>query len=421
MTILPETQEGIKWIKQFSIDDQALACDLLNAISLVSHDEFLESLRQRIIDTTKQVKGMVALFAEREIRRGKNKVTNRLYKEPYRKKNRRAYGMGPQPVKPTKNYDLKVGSEGIISWLVSELCIEFPKKFICHPSPDQIRKKKVRQFVLVTDIIGSGNRAYEYLESAWRVASVKSWRSLKYLSFRVIAYSATDEGISKVKHHKAKPTIDLVKPCPTVNSEFDHLKSSLIKSLCIKYDPLCHDPIESLGFQGSGALIAFSHGCPNNVPRILHKPGKKTWKPLFPMRRTAALRHIFGEKNNDNELKKRLDRLHENRLSKGKWISKVNKEGKKMIMVLAALRRGPRFSEAVARKTGLTIPEIEILIRKAIYWAWISEKRYLTETGKGQLSHARKMDSHDMKTIIENDTLYFPKLLRAPQIASSQS
>ena len=139
----------------------------------MNHNEFVAGLRQLIINRSNDVDGMVALFAEREVKRGKNRIPHRLYREPYRKKKRRAYGMGPQPVQPTSNCDLTIGSEGIVSWLVSELCIESPEKFICHPSPDQIRNKKIRKFVLVTDLIGSGNRARDYIESAWRVASVK--------------------------------------------------------------------------------------------------------------------------------------------------------------------------------------------------------------------------------------------------------
>jgi hypothetical protein len=170
---------------------------------------------------------------------------------------------------------------------------------------------------------------------------------------------------------------------------------------------------------GNGALIAFSHGCPNNTPRILHKTKRNIWKPIFPKRKTSAIRHIFGEKDNPYELKKRLERLHQTRLSKGYWISKVSKEGRKMLILLAALSRGPRFNEAIARKTGLTIPEIEILIEKAKQWGWVSINSYLTETGKGQLSHARKMIGPDRKNGDSNKEMYFPKLLRAPRIASS--
>ncbi len=419
MTSLSKTEEGIEWIKQFSVDDQVLACRLLDTITLVNNDEFVAALRQRIIDKTKDVNGMVALYAEREVRKGKNKVLHRLYKEPYRKKNRRAYGMGPQPVMPIKNYDLTVGSEGIIAWLVSELCTEYPNNFICHPSPDQIRKKKVRKFILVTDIIGSGNRVCDYLGSAWRVASIKSWRSLKYLSCGVIAYTGTDIGVRTVKFHKSRPTVELTKPCPTIDSEFDKITSKKIRLLCIKYDSIQHDPVESLGYKGSGAIIAFSHGCPNNLPRILHKCVKNNWTPMFPKRRTSAIRHIFGEQENNYLLENLLNRLHETRLAQGSWIPKMSKEGKKMILVLAALRRGPRFNESVARKTGLTIPEVEILIEKAKEWSWITKQRFLTVTGQGQLSHARKMV--DSKTEIDEKDkgVYFPKSLRAPQSASS--
>ncbi|MBN1546677.1 MAG: hypothetical protein JW902_08470 [Syntrophaceae bacterium] len=419
MTKLSETEEGVEWIKQLREDDQSLGCNLLDAITLVGHDEFVAGLRQLIIDNSKNINGMIALFAEREVKRGKNSIPNRLYKEQSRKKNRRACGMGPQPVQPIRNNNLTIGSEGIVSWLVSEICVELPGKFICHPSPDQIRNNKIRKFVLVTDLIGSGNRALEYLESAWRVASVRSWKSLRYLSFGVIAYSGTDLGIRNVKRHKTTPTIDLVKPCPTIDSEFDEERSGLIKSLCIHYDPVDHDSIESLGYKGGSVLIAFSHGCPNNMPRILHKPKRNTWRPMFPKRKTSATRHIFGEKDNPNELMKRLERLHETRLAKGLWISKVSKEGRKMLILLAALRRGPRFSEAIARKTGLAIPEIEILLTKAIKWGWVSESLYLTEIGKGQLSHARKIIVSDVEIASENNTMYFPKSLRAPQIASS--
>ena len=125
------------------------------------------------------------------------------------------------------------------------------------------------------------------------------------------------------------------------------------------------------------------------------------------------------EKDNPNELKKRLDLLHETRLAKGHWTTKVSKEGQKMLVLLTALRRGPRFREAIARKTGLAIPEIEILLEKARQWGWVSESLYLTEFGNCQLSHARKMKGSAVEIRDENKAMYFPKSLRAPRIAFS--
>ncbi len=74
MTKLSETEEGIEWIKQLREDDQLLGCNLLDAITLVGHEEFVAGLRQLIINNSKDVNGMVALFAEREVKRGRNRV-----------------------------------------------------------------------------------------------------------------------------------------------------------------------------------------------------------------------------------------------------------------------------------------------------------------------------------------------------------
>ncbi len=417
MKKLSECDEGINWIKQFSVDDQFLATKLINKISLVTHDSFISNLRKLIIDVVNNTPGIVALFAEREIKNNSFGVPIRLFKQPSGNVKRRAEGMGPQPVLPVNNNKLLVGSEGIISWLVSELCKEFPNKMISHPSPDKIRDKEIKKLVLVTDLIGSGTRAHRYLESAWSVASVKSWKSLKYLSFDVITYAATNIGMKKVLSHKSKPNIYQYKPCPTINSEFTNDIADKIKKLCVEYDPINKDLIESLGFKGSGSLIVFSHGCPNNLPRIIHRVGRK-WVPLFPKRVTSRIRDIITYDNTDSNLKDKLEKMHENKLLNGLFFSRISNKGKKMIVFLVAMKSGPRFSEAIARKTGLSIPEIEIYKEKAFDWGWITKSGYLTKSGRNQINYARRQK----KTIIirtNNKKYYFPKSLRVPSNVSS--
>ncbi len=50
MTSLSKTEEGIAWIKRFSVDDQVLVIELLNSLTLVSYIEFVDNLRNLIID-----------------------------------------------------------------------------------------------------------------------------------------------------------------------------------------------------------------------------------------------------------------------------------------------------------------------------------------------------------------------------------
>lgn len=420
MTRLSETTEGISWIDQFRSEDQRLACSLLDSLTLIQHDELVKGIQDLIIDIAKNSNDVIGIFAEREIRRGKGGIPNALYKQPRRKKNRRSFGPGPQPVKPKQAYDLSVGSEGIIAWLVTDICKQHPTRFISHPSPDQIRRKRVRQFMLVTDMIGSGRRVCEYLDSAWKVASVKSWKSLGLMSFTVVSYTGTEKGVAFSESHKTKPSVRIARSCPTIFTEFNNEAAKNIRSLCIHYDPVDHDRIESLGYRGSEALVVFSHSCPNNVPRLLFKTDKKnSWRPIFPNRGTASSRNAFKLLERENELRRKLARMNEVRLSLGDWMSLYSDEAKCMLLVLAAIGKGPKQSEAISRKTGLNIVLIDILIENATQWGWIDSNRRLTVSGKGQLNYARKANAAHNDTQKSVNDYYFPKLLRAPVDASS--
>ena len=203
---------------------------MLEKFVLVSRDEFANGLRELVIARAETVDGLVALYAERELRKRDGKP-HRLFSEP-RLKIRRAEGMGPQPVKSTKAYDPSVGSEGIVAQLITELCRQFPRKFLNHPGPDQIRVTKARSFFVVTDLVGSGTRARTYLEAAWKVRSVRSWWSAHFLRFEVITYAVTNIGRRAVESHHSKPRVSTVIPCPTISACFGPAKAEVMKNLC---------------------------------------------------------------------------------------------------------------------------------------------------------------------------------------------
>lgn len=104
-TIL-ENREAQAWLKQFKPHDQERAAELLTKMRLISRDEFVDELRSLITIRAAAQVGMVGLYAERELR-VRQGVPNRLFKEANRKI-RRAHGIGPQAVKPTRAYDPSV-------------------------------------------------------------------------------------------------------------------------------------------------------------------------------------------------------------------------------------------------------------------------------------------------------------------------
>lgn len=423
------SEAGMAWLRQFDLHDQKLAADLLEVFCFVSRDEFALGLRNQVLREAKLINGPIALYAERELRHRLG-VPHRLFKESTGKV-KRAYGVGPQPVSPTKAYQPEVGSEGIVAQLITDLCRQFPKQFLNHPGPDKFRAKRARAFWVLTDLVGSGKRAYDYLSSAWKVRSVRSWRSGGFLRFGVIAYAMTQSGQSRISRHPSKPLTSCVQPCPTVYSAFNSATAKAYVSLCERYDPVRSSPdassdFEFLGYGGVGALIAFAHGAPNNSPRIFHKTSRQAngWIPLFHARVTAGLPPTgFGRSLRPETISARLNALGNKALAKSPAARNASVEVRKRYLVLATLSRGQRGDVIIAIKTGLSTYEVAHVCNELKDFGWIGPRRVLTDAGLGELRHlrrksGRKRQSADADAEVEK-LPYYPTSLRAPVIPSS--
>lgn len=417
------------WLRQFNPRDQKLAANLLEVFCFVSRDEFASGLKQQVLDQAQCINGPIALYAERELR-CRLGVPHRLFKES-RCKVKRAYGVGPQPVKSTRDYQQEVGSEGIVAQLITDLCRQQPKKFLNHPGPNEIRKTLARAFWVVSDLVGSGKRTYDYLSAAWKTRSVRSWRSGGFLRFGVIAYAMTQSGQSRIERHPCKPFTSCVQPCPTIFSAFSGPTVDVYVNLCRRYDPVSTKPgtfnnNEFLGYGGVGALIAFAHGAPNNSPSIFHKTSKAAhgWIPLFPARVTSGLPlTVFGRSLRAETISARLNALGNKALAKSPAARNAPIDVRKRYLVLAALSRGQRGDFTLAIKTGLSTFEVKHVCNELERFGWISPRRVLTDTGLGELRYLRRtVEKRRQRTGANAEVekkYYYPTSLRAPVISSS--
>lgn len=428
-TSMLESEAAKAWVRQFAPRDQQLAAEMLGIFIFVSRDELASGLTAQVLHHAKFVDGPIALYAERELghRLG---VPHRLFKESTGKV-KRAYGVGPAPVKATKAYKPEVGSEGIVAQLITDLCRQYPKRFLNHPGPDEIRKKRACAFWVLTDFVGSGKRAHDYLSAAWKVRSVRSWKSGRFLKFGVIAYAMTQDGQARIERHACKPLASCVQPCPTIFSAFNSAKADACARLCERYDPVGSktDTLRDssfLGYGGVGALMAFAHGAPNNTPRIFHKTSKRAngWIPLFPSRVTAGLPTTgFGRSLRPETITARLEALGNTVLAKSPAARDAPVEVKKRYLVLAALSRAHRGDDILAIKTGLSTVEVKQVCKDLEGLGWMGERRVLTDAGLGQLRHLRRTVAQQrLRADIHVETEkppYYPTSLRAPVIPSS--
>lgn len=401
----------IAWLNQFD-DDRDKAIDLLNSVRKVGADEFRDEVYRLIDKRVRASSQPVGLYAERSIRKWKGHP-NRLFHET-RTKVKRAHGLGPLPVHPENRKRPETGSEGIIASLITQYVRGNPGLAYDHPGPAEIREKKIRRFVLVTDFIGSGQQASRYLQSAWRIASVKSWSSGKFLKFEVLAFSATQAGVEEVKKHRSTPKVTIVEACPTV-FDFQNYEDSGLIDLCLNYGPKDYESgsIPRLGYSDIGALIAFSHGMPNNAPRLFYKMGRN-WTPLF-MGRVVSPGSLEREVDRHAQAKEKLEKMRELRLAElaDKHDSKPDEV--MFSLVLSALKKKPRSALVVSARTGLSLAESEDALRKCRDAGWLGEGNALTGKAFTELKYLQRPQPTPKPLSNATKPYYIPTQLRAPK------
>lgn len=406
----PETQA---WLNQFKPEDQLRAVTLLNSLQLVSADRFHRGLTKLLLKRIDAAQGRVGLYVEREVPKGELGIMSAPLFEQTTTTPIRAYGRGPAAILPMGRFDPTVGSEGLVAQLLGEIRKLRPTKCVTQPGPDAIRRRGVRRFILVTDIVGSGSRVTRFLNAAWDVPSVKSWHSLGLMRFEVVAFAATKRGRRLVERHRSKPVLHTVMACKSLRDLPPEVGHDL-RELCIAYDPVDHDLKDSLGYGATGLLTVFAHGAPNNCPRLLHKRRGKKWVPLFPSRITSALRYNFDEADERHAAAEKFVQMRQSRLSTGRWLGSASENGRALFLVLAALSRGPRLRETISYRTGMTIIEIEDVIDQALKMSFIDPQLRITDRGHDELSRARRTQADLLQLSQSDPGPYYPTSLRAP-------
>lgn len=416
--VVHETTVVDLWLKQFDREDISDAKRLLSAIRNVTAEEFHDSMTTLVRSRVEAGPAPVGFFVESERRNWRGRP-HRLFSEK-RRKHRRAFGTGPPIISPARTVDPEVGSEGVIAQIVTGVYKKARTRATIHPGPKTIRERKIRRFILVTDFIGSGDRAYRYFDSAWRVHSVRSWwsaRRSKGMSFEVIAYSATEAGREKIEAHPTRPVVNVVEGCPTIKQVFDLPKVRLrMKDLCIRYGSF-NPNVDLLGYGCTGALITFAHGMPNNAPAIFHKRSTlktKPWDPLYPERVTSVRRTDIVALTEDRE----ASQLELHRVVKEKVVLSPSFLSAPWVLrdaihVLLSLNRAPRTETAISSRTGLSVKRVKGALARSHTYGWVDDDFRITDKGRRELD---RLDvSVQREEQFKSASLYIPRSLRAPR------
>jgi len=403
-----QTDAALNWLSQFEGPDKSAATTLLDGITWISDVEFESTLRSQIAKLCNSIEGPIALYVEREVRKVKNGI-QRFYKQ--NRKPKTAYGAALQMTESLSNVDQEVGSEGKISTIATQISRENKRKIYLHPTIKQVKDYKIENFIILTDTIGSGSQTRKFVQSFWEVATIKSLKSFKRLSFHVVAYAATKEGLKNVESHPAKPKVHYQLPCPTLHSVFCKEQRVQVESLCEKYY-LKDKTYGPFGYENGGVLLAYSHGIPNNAPTILHRRSKKRVWPLF-------VNRAIGDQKFELNIGKKQINFTQSFIKNGqlqiltsKWIDKANRDAKEFVLVITSLNKAPRTISAVSERTQVKISDVENHLNLAKQCCWVSDNMRLTDAGLMLIKKIKEKKKLEKVVTWNVNLLYYPKSLR---------
>lgn len=415
--MLSATPEGKLWLKQFDAVDMETATLLLDSIILVDQADFETSLEKALDGILSRHKGKIAIYGA--VERPKLAVDGNPWKrvidtsKPFFPE--AISGLNPKREPEVYAPPRNLGSEGDLA----HFCRDYArarKRVLSHPGLETLREKKVRWLVFMDDIVGSGNRMKEFVEWVYEDKTIKSWHSLKWIKFIILAYSASSVGLKVIEKI---PTVCEIEQCRALMYGRDSWSESElynIEALCKRYSRKYKLGMP-LGYKNAFSMILFPHGGPNTNPSILMK-GKGEWKPLIQGtgRPVSVIKKVIPKENQQLRL---LKVLGQTRLTKPSLFQRLDHYSKTLLLLLSCIAMKKRTVFVLSEMLGVSNFTVQDLLLKCKNLYWIDDKTFLTPKGKCALEAARRNKCTEGKDLTLKMDFYFPSSLRSPAVASS--
>jgi hypothetical protein len=300
--------------------------------------------------------------------------------------------------------------------LIRNLAKTDPAKLLNHPSLETLRVERARAIFIVDDIIGSGKRTSDFLDTMWRSPTIKSWHSRKQIAFFSLSYTATEHGAAIVAGMPPRPVVDYVRDCPTLAAIpwRDEIKAS-IKDICRRYGRKTSRPGMMYGFRKTMAALVFEHGCPNNTPSILWAPptDKNNWKAMFPDRSVLAPEaSAFPPDVSGRDPVELFEDLLDLEEDVPAAVTVTPTLGIATITTLALVAEGVRSRTSLSYATGYSANECTALLDRCVAKGYLTATLRLTAAGRQELASAGRLESKVKKLPSRGEDAYYPQKLR---------
>jgi hypothetical protein len=389
-----------QWLSQFLPKDRGTAEKLLDQLVYVSTEEVINALGIRITELLERY-SKVAILPVREIEKIGDDTNNKQLMSYFSLDDNDA-------VPEMQAGGIPLGSEAFISNLVTQLSRRYKDKIISHeanrlnPSINNLRDQRVKSLILVDDLIGSGNRTKDFLESIYSHPTIKSWLSGKQIEIHVVSFMASELGETAVRRwtNKYKNSfLHVLNKCPMID-----ITQTDIHQLCIDY---AHKGEKfPIGYGDNPVRVVFSHSAPNNLPAILYRNTARLKTKNIELRAIVkSWKALFSGRAISESLKTELTDL-----------KPVYSIKQLLTELLSSIETNPGLSiDELNNQFSGTNAQLDLCINRCINFHWIenlNEKFSITESGHSELEYI--YNRKKIKGIANNEENYYPTLVIEP-------
>ena len=263
-----------EWLSQFDNDKRPIAKTMLAKLVFVTRDVFSNWL----INTIDQLSfdNLSALYSVRKLESSNLTFWN-------------------DDGVPVLRSEQSLGSEDFVYSLISNIVRANSDKFLEHPSLEFLREKKVRNYILIDDSIGTGDRVSDFINAMLKNPTFLSWWNYGWINITVISFSRTEASKKNITN-KIKGSNHSIRKYPTsskinLKSKYVYDEKGYDSRWGVDYREiirLCEEQHQisifyCLGYGKVFSNLIFSHSVPDNIPGVLWVNGDG-WKPLMPER-----------------------------------------------------------------------------------------------------------------------------------------
>jgi hypothetical protein len=265
---LSATDRGRLWLGNFEPGERADAAALLDSIEHVSETDFRLDLKRLLVAIRDQNgDAKVAAFPVQGLPPSKIRA--------------------PYYVDPT-TFGPMSGSELIVENVLRKT--RRATKFVIKPSVEEMRRSRVDILLFVTDSVGSGGEAWEYIRHVASNPSIQSWISSKHVRLELATHSISNHAWGVLERWTPLSAIHLCQAGGDMSTTgWSRSQRKRIEALCVKYGD---GVVDAFGYDGVSHLTIYGHTVGNGLPRILLQPTGQDgtpWVPLLPFDRAFGL------------------------------------------------------------------------------------------------------------------------------------